>query len=115
MRWLGAIPVARGRSNPQAIEYVIRALCEGRWAGIYPEGEMYYSREVMPMEHGAVRIAISAALRIQEQARERGIARNRWRPVLITPFAHAYFFSNPSKSLQRIEAKLAELKLRSKS
>lgn len=111
--WMGGLPVARGRKNPQAIEYMTRALSEGNWTGIYPEGEMYYSREVMPMEYGAVRIAVAAALRIQKQARARGIPESGWRPVLITPFAQVYFFSNEEKSLRRIQAALAELESRS--
>ncbi len=110
--WLGGIPVARGRRNPEAVEYVTRALCEGKWVGIYPEGEMYYAREVMPMEHGAVRIALSAAGRVQGRAGEGGIPASRWRPVLITPFAHVYFFSNQRKSRKRIVAALAEVERR---
>jgi 1-acyl-sn-glycerol-3-phosphate acyltransferase len=111
MRRLGVIPVARGRPNPEAIEYVVARLCEGQWAGIFPEGDVYYSREVMPMEYGALRIAVEAALRV---------SRTEWapraghgvRPILITPFAHVYFFTDRRLTERKVEQAVGELEQR---
>lgn len=112
LRWLGAIPVARGRKNPQAIDYMTDRLAEGKWCGLFPEGEMCYSREVMPMEYGALRIAVEAALKVREQAKRERISRDHMTPVLITPFAHVYFFTNRKKTLLKTEKALEELEVR---
>ena len=69
---LGVIPVARGRKNPDAIRCMMEYLAKGWWGGIFPEGEVYFCRDVMPMEYGAVRIAVEAAMRIQSKAQQRG-------------------------------------------
>lgn len=112
MRSLGAIPVARGRKNPQAIDYMTDRLAEGKWCGLFPEGEMYYSREVMPMEYGALRIAVEAALKVRQRANRDRSSREHMTPVLITPFAHVYFFTNRKKTMLRTEAALEELEVR---
>jgi hypothetical protein len=111
MRRLGVIPVARGRPNPEAIEYVVDRLCEGQWAGIFPEGDVYYSREVMPMEYGALRIAVEAALRLSRAARGSS-ATHGLRPILITPFAHVYFFTNRALTARKVERAVGELERR---
>ncbi|HSH07196.1 MAG TPA: lysophospholipid acyltransferase family protein [Burkholderiales bacterium] len=111
LRRLGVVPVARGRPNPEAIEYVVARLGEGQWAGIFPEGDVYYSREVMPMEYGALRIAVEAALRMSRAARAPGTRRGA-RPILITPFAHVYFFTDRTLTARRVEHAVAELERR---
>jgi len=111
LRRLGVIPVARGRPNPEAIEYVVARLCEGQWAGIFPEGDVYYSRDVMPMEYGALRIAVEAALRVSRAERDSG-ANHGVRPILITPFAHVYFFTNRELTARKVEQAVGELERR---
>ena len=103
LRRLGAIPVARGRHNPQAVRYMARRLAEGNWCGLFPEGESYYSREVMPLEHGALRTAIEAAL---DDAGGRSV------PILLTPFALVYFYTRPAFTLRRLDAVLAAIEAR---
>lgn len=109
LSFLGAVPISRGKPNPEAIEYLTQRIAEGGWGGIFPEGAIYISRRVMPMEYGAVRIAIEAALKIQTAARSGG--QPGLRPIFITPYAHVYFHTdreemlrNMSKALQEIEA-----------
>lgn len=109
LRRLGAIPVARGRSNPEAIRLMIHHVSQGGWAGIFPEGDDYLSREVMPMEYGAVRIATESALAAQQDALRRS---ERPRPIFITPFAHAYFFSDRPRTMRRVDIALRELESR---
>jgi len=106
---LGAMPVARGNRNPEAIRCMTEHLASGRWAGIYPEGELYFSREVMPMEYGALRIATEAAIKIQHCAARGSASDGGQRPLLVTPFAHVYFSADPAKTVQCIARLLAEL------
>ncbi len=106
LRRLGAMPVARGRRNPEAVAYMSAQIASGRWCGMFPEGEIYYSRDLMPMEHGAVRIAIDAALEAQRRAR------GSPPPVLITPFAHVYFYRDPDATLRLLASALGALEAR---
>jgi 1-acyl-sn-glycerol-3-phosphate acyltransferase len=106
---LGVIPVARGRKNPEAVRMMSELIASGWWGGIFPEGEVYFSRQVMPMEDGAIRIAIDAALDIQRMAEEEGQDSDLRRRVFLTPFAHVYFFKNPKQALRRAEKALREL------
>jgi hypothetical protein len=105
---LGVIPVARGRSNPEAVHFMSERLAQGWWAGIFPEGDVYFSREVMPMEYGALRIAVEASLLAGQSSSDQ----RRERFVLITPFAYAYFFSKPSTTIKRLDAALSEVESR---
>ena len=100
LRHLGAIPVARGRHNPRAVRHMVERLAAGSWCGLFPEGESYHSREVMPLEYGAVRTAIEAALAVRDPRRT---------PVLLTPFALVYFYRHPARTLRRLEAVLARV------
>jgi 1-acyl-sn-glycerol-3-phosphate acyltransferase len=111
LRRIGAIPVARGRSNPEAIRLMVQHVSQGGWAGIFPEGDDYLSREVMPMEYGAVRIATESALTAQQDARQQ-IPTGPPRPIFITPFAHAYFFSDRPQTMRRVDIALKELESR---
>jgi hypothetical protein len=106
---MGVIPVARGRANPEAVRCMVEHIVHGRWGGIFPEGEVYFSRNVMPMEYGAVRIAMDAALEIQRAAKEKGRTGSDLRSVFITPFAHVYLLSNPSLSIRRAGKALDEM------
>lgn len=109
---LGAMPVARGNKNPEAIRCMTEHLANGGWGGIFPEGELYFSREVMPMEYGALRIATEAALEIQHDAERSGGTNISLRPILVTPFAYAYFFADPPMTLRRVVSALEELESR---
>jgi len=82
---------------------MIEHLAKGWWGGIFPEGEVYFSREVMPMEYGAVRIAVEAALRIQSEAVRTNHRTENSRQMYVTPFAHVYFFSNPTWSKRKAD------------
>ncbi len=106
---LGVIPVARGRKNPEAVSCMSDLIATGWWGGIFPEGEVYFSREVMPMEYGAVRIAVEAALEVQRRASEEGQHGGKVQPIFLTPFSHVYFFENRAKTMRRAELALAEL------
>jgi 1-acyl-sn-glycerol-3-phosphate acyltransferase len=105
---LGVIPVARGRSNPEAVHFMSGRLAQGWWAGIFPEGDVYFSREVMPMEYGALRIAVEASLLAEQSSSDQ----RRERSVLITPFAYAYFFSKPSTTIKRLDGALSQVESR---
>ncbi|MCP4304328.1 MAG: 1-acyl-sn-glycerol-3-phosphate acyltransferase, partial [bacterium] len=106
---LGVIPVARGRKNPEAVRIMSELIASGWWGGIFPEGEVYFSRQVMPMEDGAIRIAVEAALEIQQETEEGGQGGSQLRPVFLTPFAHVYFFKHPKHALSRADKALREL------
>lgn len=110
-RWmfdrLGVIPVRRGKSSPEIIQQMADGICRGWWGGVYPEGDVYYSREVMPMETGVFRIAVNAALIAQEKRKINNS--EKLRPVFITPFAHVYFLRNPNLSRKKLEEAVSEL------
>jgi Acyltransferase len=106
---LGVIPVARGRKNPDAVRCMTEYLAQGWWGGIFPEGEVYFSREVMPMEYGAVRIAVEAALRIRSQALRANHRIDDFRAMYVTPFSYVYFFCNPTRSKRRADQALREI------
>ena len=108
LSWLGAVPIRRGKPNPEAIEYLTERIAEGGWGGIFPEGAIYISRRVMPMEYGAVRIAIEAALRAQTAA----ASQSAIRPVFITPYAHVYFHTDRDEMLRRMHTALQEVEAR---
>ncbi len=105
---LGAVPIRRGKPNPEAVEYLTQRIAEGGWGGIFPEGAIYISRRVMPMEYGAVRIAIEAALKTQRAA----ASQSAIRPVFITPYAHVYFHTDREEMLERMHAALQEIEAR---
>ncbi len=106
---LGVIPVARGRKNPEAVLCMSQLIASGWWGGIFPEGEVYFSREVMPMEYGAMRIAVEAALEVQRRAAEAEVNGGELRPIFLTPFSHVYFFEDRPETLHRAELALREL------
>jgi len=112
MRSVGVMPVVRGRKNPEAVDYVTERLADGKWCGLFPEGEMYYSREVMPMEYGALRLAVEAAIKVRQRAARLGRRDVGQRPVLVTPFAHVYFFRNHERTLRETKDALTELEQR---
>src|SRR5439155_27320898 len=107
---LGAIPVRRGKPNPEAIEYLTQRIARGGWGGIFPEGAIYISRRVMPMEYGAVRIAVEAALKVQSAARLGGQPSPR--PIFMTPYAHVYFHTDREEMLRRMSEALREIEAR---
>lgn len=107
LSWLGVIPVARGRKNPEAIRHMADLVGRGWWGGIFPEGEVYFSREVMPMEYGAVRIVVETALNAQQRTIEEGGGEPR--PIFLTPFAHVYFFADAEVTRRRAEDALSQL------
>lgn len=109
MAAIGAIPVARGKSNPEATQYLTDKIAEGGWGGIFPEGTVYLSRQVMPMEYGAFKISLEAALKVREEALAKGVSPKSIRPILVTPFAHVYYHTNLKKMLKTMDAKLAEI------
>lgn len=106
---LGAIPVRRGKPNPKAVEYLSTEVAKGGWAFIFPEGTVYHSRKVMPMEYGAVKISVEAALQAQEIAKKTG---KPPRPMLITPYAHVYFHKDRKQMLKKMDASLKEVEAR---
>jgi 1-acyl-sn-glycerol-3-phosphate acyltransferase len=105
---LGAVPIRRGKPNPEAVEYLIQRVAEGGWGGIFPEGAIYISRRVMPMEYGAVRIGIEAALKAQSVA----AGQSAIRPVFITPYAHVYFHTDREAMLGKMNTTLQEIEAR---
>ena len=55
---LGIIPVDRSKKNPQAIEKSNEYLKQGKIIGIFPEGTINRTKDIiMPFKKGAVRIA----------------------------------------------------------
>jgi 1-acyl-sn-glycerol-3-phosphate acyltransferase len=111
-RYLGAIPVVRGRSNAEAIGYLAERIAAGGWGQLFPEGAIYYSRQVMPMEYGAYRIAVDAALRVQARARGRDSDGRAWRPILLAPAAHVYFHTDPREMARNMERALRGIEAR---
>lgn len=101
---LGVIPVARGRKNPEAIAHMAELVGRGWWGGIFPEGEVYFSREVMPMEYGAMRIATETALDAQRRS-----GSGKARPIFLTPFAHVYFFADLAATARLANNALGQL------
>lgn len=106
---VGAVSIVRGDSNPKAIDYLTDKIAHGGWGGIFPEGAIYTSRSVMPMEYGAIRIAIESALKVQEEAKAQEIPENKMRPMFMTPFSHVYFHTNLKKMQKRMEKDLQEV------
>ena len=115
-RWLlknlGVIPINRGKSSAEVIENMADYICKGWWGGLYPEGDVFFSRDVMPMEIGFLRIAIRSALKIQKEDRSKIKSIGHPRPVFITPFAHVYFLRNADLSLKRVIESVGELEQR---
>jgi 1-acyl-sn-glycerol-3-phosphate acyltransferase len=132
----GGIPVARGKSNPEATAYLTDKIAKGGWGGIFPEGTVYISRQVMPMEYGAIKIGMEAALKAEEEYEKRleivrleaelkakkaaldiqtengSAAENApptLRPIFVTPFAHVYYHTNMSKMIQNMDKALADI------
>lgn len=106
-KMIGAISIQRGKPNPEAIEYLSDRISQGGWGGIFPEGSVYLSRNVMPMEYGAVKIAVEAALKAQATAKSKG---GKPAPVYLTPYAHVYqhtdreqMKANMAKALKALE------------
>jgi hypothetical protein len=64
----------------------------------------------MPMEYGAVRIAVEAALKVQSAGRVSGQPSPR--PIFITPYAHVYFHTDREEMLRRLSHALAVIEAR---
>src|SRR3984885_13797810 len=66
MRWLfkqvEVIPVDRERRDLSAVRLALAALREGRILGIFPEGRLETSRELLPFQTGVALIAAKAAV-----------------------------------------------------
>ncbi|MBY0402541.1 MAG: 1-acyl-sn-glycerol-3-phosphate acyltransferase, partial [Cyanobacteria bacterium] len=101
-KWSGCIPVNRGKPNPEVVDYLTSVISKGSWGGLFPEGSVNWSRNVKAMEHGAVKIAIQAALKAEE-------AGEGCRPISITPFAHVYFHQDQKGLPAKIDKRLAIL------
>jgi 1-acyl-sn-glycerol-3-phosphate acyltransferase len=112
LRRLGAIPVVRGRSNAEAIGYLAERIAAGGWGQLFPEGAIYYSRQVMPMEYGAYKIAVDAALRAQAAAGSRGSDARPRRPILLAPAAHVYFHTDQRQLARNMERALRAVEAR---
>jgi 1-acyl-sn-glycerol-3-phosphate acyltransferase len=139
MNAIGAIPVARGKSNPEATEYLTDKIANGGWGGIFPEGTVYISRQVMPMEYGALKIGMEAALKAEDEYEKRleivrleaelkakkaaldiqtenlaaaESAPPTLRPIFVTPFAHVYYHTNVSKMIQNMDKGLADIEIK---
>ena len=58
MKWMGVIPVDRSRKNPEVMDLSREALKEGRIIGIFPEGTINKTKNlIMPFKYGAVKMA----------------------------------------------------------
>jgi 1-acyl-sn-glycerol-3-phosphate acyltransferase len=66
MNWLlqqlGAIPVRRFRTDPQAVRMVLRHLSAGAVVGIYPEGERSWDGRLQPFRRGTLRLLLAAGV-----------------------------------------------------
>jgi 1-acyl-sn-glycerol-3-phosphate acyltransferase len=58
LRELGAIPVARSGRDMAAMRAAMRALQNGQLIGIFPEGRIESSRELMPFQTGVALMAM---------------------------------------------------------
>jgi 1-acyl-sn-glycerol-3-phosphate acyltransferase len=103
-RWAGCVPIRRGHSNKEATEYMVKQLAKGGWGDLFPEGSVYWSREVMPMEWGAFKMAFEAASKAQKAGQKK--------PMFITPFVHIYKHNNPDEMQRNMDKALAELETR---
>jgi 1-acyl-sn-glycerol-3-phosphate acyltransferase len=112
LRRLGAIPVVRGRSNAEAIGYLAERIAAGGWGQLFPEGAIYYSRQVMPMEYGAYKIAVEAALRAQAANGSPAPDRRPRRPILLAPAAHVYFHTDLRQMARNMERALRAVEAR---
>lgn len=101
LRRMGGMPVNRGDANPKALQTMIDMVSKGGWTGLLPEGSVFWTRQVMPMEYGAAKIAVEAAVK--------NLAKGDDRPVYITPFSHVYRHQNEKKTRQAMGRELAEL------
>lgn len=100
-QYAGVLPVRRGKPNTEALEHLTEKISEGGCIALAPEGMVYLTREVMPMEQGFLRIAIDAALKSQQRGKNR--------PVFVTPTAIAYRYKNPKQAQAAMMKSLAEL------
>lgn len=66
MKWLyrtiDAIPVERSGRDMAATRAAMRALSDGRVLGIFPEGKIETSRELLPFQSGVAMLAIRAGV-----------------------------------------------------
>lgn len=108
-KYAGAIMVKRGKPNPEAIDYLSDKISQGGWGGIFPEGSVYWSRNVLPMEYGAVKITVEAALKAQAAAKKSG---KKPQPVFLTPYAHVFLHTNLVEMNKNMGKALEELEKR---
>ena len=68
MRWLlpriGAFPVRRYQTDPQAVRMVLRLVDEGKGIGIYPEGERSWDGQLQPLRRGTIRVLLREGIPI---------------------------------------------------
>jgi 1-acyl-sn-glycerol-3-phosphate acyltransferase len=57
-RLIEAIPVERGSRDTSAMRAALRALQEGRILGVFPEGQIETTRELLPFQPGVAQMAI---------------------------------------------------------
>lgn len=106
LSWLGAIPIRRGKSNPEATDFLTNRIAQGGWGGVFPEGAIYFSRQVMPMEYGAVKMTVDAALLALDESEK---TNQSPRPMFLQPFAHVYQHTNPEQMQASMEKRLGQI------
>jgi 1-acyl-sn-glycerol-3-phosphate acyltransferase len=106
LSWLGAIPIRRGKPNPEATDFLTNRIAQGGWGGVFPEGAIYFSRQVMPMEYGAVKMTVDAALLALEESEK---TKKSPRPMFLQPFAHVYQHTSPEQMQALMEKRLGQI------
>lgn len=69
LKWLfdsiEAIPVSRDGKDSTALRAALRALANGRLLGVFPEGRISTTGEILPLQTGAAMIALRAGVQVQ--------------------------------------------------
>ncbi len=106
LSWIGAIPIRRGKPNPEATDFLTNRIAQGGWGGVFPEGAIYFSRQVMPMEYGAVKMTVDAAVLALEESEK---ANKPPRAMFLQPFSHVYQHTDPQQMQATMEKRLGEI------
>ena len=113
---LEAIPVDRSSRDTASVRAALRNLHEGRVLGVFPEGRIESSTELMPFQTGVAMMAIKTGVPVYPAYLD-GTQRNKSMPIAFAfpnratlAFGPAVEFDRSSTSRENLEAATAKIK-----
>lgn len=120
-RTIDAIPVGRGGRDMAAMRHALRALHGGRVLGIFPEGRIEPTRDLMAFQTGVALMALRAGVTVYPAYLEGTQRRHEMVPAFLSPqettltYGQPLHFGQGDPDRQRLEEATARIKAATES